>query len=133
MEKIKHFCYNACMENSNYMENRPWGKFEILSKFDVEGGNVCVKIITVLPKKRLSYQSHKTRAEHWTFVQGRGEVTLDGDVQTVVAGSGINIAVAAKHRVANISENQELVFIEISTGHFDENDIERFEDDFGRK
>ncbi|MBI5530552.1 MAG: phosphomannose isomerase type II C-terminal cupin domain [Candidatus Doudnabacteria bacterium] len=118
--------------NNNYIEQRPWGQFEILAKFEVKPqGDVCVKIITVRPKAKLSYQSHKLRGEHWTFVQGRGTVILDGEESTVVPGSGINIPVGTKHRVINESE-VDLVFIETSSGHFDENDIERFEDDYGR-
>lgn len=119
--------------NQHYIEQRPWGQFEILAKFPVSPqGDICVKTITVKPGKRLSYQSHKLRGEHWTFVQGRGTVILDDVSATVVAGSGINVPVETKHRVINTSDNQDLIFIEVSTGHFDENDIERFEDDFGR-
>lgn len=121
------------MENQHQSEIRPWGKFEVLSKFNVSPeGDVCVKIITVKPKMRLSYQSHNLRAEHWIFVQGRGVVTLDGQEQTVVGGSGINIPISTKHRVTNTSEDRDLIFIETTSGHFDENDIQRFEDDYGR-
>ena len=117
----------------NYIEQRPWGSFEILAKFNVlPQGDVCIKIITVKPKARLSYQAHKLRGERWSFVQGRGTVILDGEENIVVSGSGINIPVGTKHRVINDHDTQDLVFVEISSGHFDENDIERFEDDYGR-
>ncbi len=117
----------------NYIEQRPWGQFEILAKFSVlPQGDVCIKIITVKPKSRLSYQSHKLRGEHWKFVQGRGTVILDGEPNVVVSGSGINIPVGTKHRVINDNETQDLVFVEISSGQFDEDDIERYEDDYGR-
>ena len=115
------------------VEQRPWGKFEILTQFNVQPeGEVCVKIITVSPKKRLSYQSHTLRSEQWVFVQGHGTVVLDEKSHVVVAGSCVNIPVNAKHRIGNDSDNQNLVFVEVSSGHFDENDIKRFEDDFGR-
>jgi mannose-6-phosphate isomerase-like protein (cupin superfamily) len=121
------------MGNEIQIQNAPWGKLEILNKFEVKPeGNVCVSIITINAKQSLPYQSHKLRGEHWTFVQGRGTVILDDVSTTVVAGSGINVPVETKHRVINMSDNQDLIFIEVSTGHFDENDIERFEDDFGR-
>lgn len=114
-------------------ETHSWGKIEILTKFDVSPqGNVYVRTITVYPKCSLSYQSHKLRGEHWKFVQGRGTVILDGEENTVVSGSGINIPVGTKHRVINDNETQDLIFVEISSGQFDENDIERFEDDYGR-
>lgn len=121
--------------SQNYIENRPWGSFEILSSFALAGQpdqDVCVKKIVVKPLARLSYQSHKQRSEQWKFVQGRGLVILDGVENTVVAGSLINIPVGTKHRVSNTGADKDLIFIEISTGHFDENDIERFEDDYGR-
>lgn len=117
----------------NETENRPWGKFEVLAKFGVEPqGDVCIKIITVKPGQRLSYQAHRLRCERWTFVQGRGTVVLDDEETTVVAGSGIFIPVGARHRVINVDSVLDLVFVEVSTGSFDENDIERFEDDYGR-
>jgi mannose-6-phosphate isomerase-like protein (cupin superfamily) len=65
-------------------------------------------------------------------VPGRGTVILDGEPNVVVSGSGINIPVGTKHRVINDNETQDLVFVEISSGQFDEDDIERYEDDYGR-
>lgn len=121
------------MSNQNQIEHLPWGKFEILAQFKVEPrGDVCVKIITVKPKAKLSYQSHKQRSENWTFVQGQGTVVLNDVSKEVATGTRIYIPLGTKHRVINDAENQELVFVEVSTGHFDENDIERFDDDYGR-
>lgn len=116
-------------------EERPWGSFEVLNQFDVKGDglkDVCVKRITVKPNQRLSYQSHKQRAEHWFFVQGEGKVVLNDSEHHVSPGSSIEIPIGAKHRAINTSNNVELIFIEVSTGHFDEQDIQRYEDDFGR-
>jgi mannose-6-phosphate isomerase len=123
------------MENNHYIENRPWGSYEILSEFKVnEPGflDSCIKKITVLPGKRLSYQSHKQRNEHWFVVQGRGVVILNDKEIPVKVGSSVDIKIGDKHRVANTSKDQDLIFIESQTGHYDEEDIERFEDDFGR-
>jgi len=119
----------------NLYEERPWGNFEILSQFNVKGdGNrdVCVKRITVKPGARLSYQSHKQRGEHWFFVQGEGVVVLNDSEHKVVSGSSAEVPVGVKHRVVNTSDSLELIFIEVGTGHFNEEDITRFEDDFGR-
>lgn len=109
-------------------ENRPWGNFEILNK----SPNFLIKKITVNPQKRLSYQNHAKRAEHWYIIAGNGEITLDGQVLEIKTGQSIDIPAFAKHRIENTDKEDNLIFIEISTGYFDENDIVRFEDDFGR-
>jgi mannose-6-phosphate isomerase-like protein (cupin superfamily) len=107
---------------------RPWGTFTVLDESDT----YKVKRIEVLPDKRLSYQMHHHRAEHWFVVAGVGTVTLDGVVHRVPAGQGIDIALGAKHRVAN-EGSELLVFIEVQRGdYFGEDDIVRFDDDFGR-
>lgn len=116
----------------NYVENRPWGSFEVLKQFNVAGGDSCIKILTIKPKCRVSYQLHKLRSEFWTFIQGQGIVILNGQEQKVEAGSRVFIPASAKHRAINTHESLDLVFVEVSTGHFDENDVERLEDDYGR-
>jgi mannose-6-phosphate isomerase len=85
-----------------------------------------------LPGKRLSYQRHQKRAEHWFIIQGDAEVTLEGKVSKLSSGDTISIAKGQLHRIANIGSN-EVIFIEVQTGtYFGEDDIERIEDDFGR-
>ncbi|MGA0902221.1 MAG: phosphomannose isomerase type II C-terminal cupin domain [Candidatus Nanopelagicaceae bacterium] len=107
---------------------RPWGSFEVLGENSV----YKVKLIIVLPGKRLSYQRHEKRAEHWFIVSGKAEVTIDGDVSRMAFGNSIDIGIGVAHRIANIG-TQELKFIEIQTGtYFGEDDIIRLEDDFGR-
>ena len=109
---------------------RPWGSFTVLD----EGENYKVKRIEVLPGKRLSYQRHSRRAEHWYVVHGTAKVTLDGVEKLVNAGEAIDIAVQTAHRVENPDAEQLLVFIETQTGdYFGEDDIVRIEDDFGRE
>ena len=54
---------------------RPWGRYEILS----EGHSHKVKTIWVNPGKRLSYQRHEKRAEHWFIVQGDARITLNNE------------------------------------------------------
>ena len=109
-------------------DERPWGTFTVLD----EGENFKVKRIEVLPGKRLSYQKHAQRAEHWMVVAGEAKVTLDDEEITVLAGDTIDIPVEAKHRVENASA-EKLIFIEIQRGSYlGEDDIVRFSDDFGR-
>ena len=108
---------------------RPWGSFTVLD----EGDNYKVKRIEVLPGKRLSYQQHSRRAEHWYVVCGTAKVTLNGVEKLVNTGEAIDIALESAHRVENPHESELLVFIETQTGdYFGEDDIIRFEDDFGR-
>ena len=107
---------------------RPWGRYEVLQ----EGATYKVKSIHVNPGKRLSYQRHQKRSEHWYVTDGSGEVTLDGKVQVVSQGSIIEIPQGMLHRISNTG-NSELILIEVQTGsYFGEDDIERVEDDFGR-
>jgi len=107
---------------------RPWGRYEVLQ----EGATYKVKSIHVNPGKRLSYQRHQKRSEHWYVTDGSGEVTLDGKVQVVSRGSIIEIPQGMLHRISNTGSS-ELIFIEVQTGsYFGEDDIERVEDDFGR-
>jgi mannose-6-phosphate isomerase-like protein (cupin superfamily) len=120
--------------SEHYKEERPWGSYEILSQFKVDEPGFrdsCIKKIIVKPGQRLSYQSHKQRNEHWFFVQGQGEVVLNDKTTAVSVGSNVDIKIGDKHRVINTGE-RDLIFIESQTGHYDEEDIERFEDDYGR-
>jgi len=107
---------------------RPWGRYFVLEESPIHK----VKRIEVQPGKRLSYQRHKFRAEHWMIVQGEGVLTLDGDKKRIVVGDSVDIAIGQLHRIENTSTH-ELIFIEVQTGtYFGEDDIERVEDDFGR-
>lgn len=113
---------------TNYKENRPWGSFEVL----IDSISHKVKQIIVSPKARLSLQSHQFRREHWYIVQGLGEVTLNDKIIKLASQQSIEIPIQAKHRIANIG-NDDLIFIEVQTGQsFDENDITRYQDDYQR-
>jgi mannose-6-phosphate isomerase len=115
-------------DNSPKFDRRPWGTFTVLD----EGDGFKVKRIEVLPGKRLSYQKHAQRAEHWVVVQGTAKVTLDDTEINVPAGQAIDIAVGAAHRVENAA-TELLVFIEVQRGaYLGEDDIVRLQDDFGR-
>ena len=115
-------------DNSPKFDRRPWGTFTVLD----EGDGFKVKRIEVLPGKRLSYQKHAQRAEHWVVVQGTAKVTLDDEEINVPAGQAIDIAIGSAHRVEN-ADTELLVFIEVQRGpYLGEDDIVRLQDDFGR-
>ena len=91
-----------------------------------------VKRIEVLPGKRLSYQRHAQREEHWTVVRGRALFTLDGTERLVSLGESVDIPVGAAHRVENPGD-ETLVFIEVQRGpYLGEDDIVRIEDVYAR-
>jgi mannose-6-phosphate isomerase len=108
---------------------RPWGNYTVL---DDDAPDHKVKRLVVHPGKRLSYQRHSKRAEHWFIVAGTATVTLDGAVTKVHAGESIDIPLESAHRVGNEGD-VDVVLIEVQQGtYFGEDDIVRLEDDFGR-
>src|SRR5215207_4547875 len=116
------------MDNSPKYDERPWGSFTVLD----EGQGFKVKRIEVLAGKRLSYQKHARRAEHWFVVKGTAKITLNGEDFIKTAGEAIDIPVGAAHRVENPGAAL-MVFIEVQQGDYlGEDDIVRLEDDFGR-
>ena len=109
-------------------DKRPWGNWEIIDT----GLGYQVKRITVLSNKRLSLQSHKYREEHWVVVSGEAEVEIDSKVTKLLRGESIDIPLGSIHRLANNREI-DLVINEIQFGDYlGEDDIIRYEDDFGR-
>jgi len=110
-------------------EHRPWGSFTILA----DEADHKVKRIVVQPGQRLSLQRHQHRREHWLIVSGQALVTRNREKLILEPGQAIDIDQGDVHRVQNEAE-KELVFIEIQLGsYFGEDDIERFEDDYGRR
>lgn len=109
-------------------DRRPWGTFQVLD----DQSRWKVKRIVVEPGKRLSYQRHARRAEHWVVVAGFAHVTLDETLHELGPGDSIDIPLGGAHRVENPGD-ADLVFIEVQTGdYFGEDDIVRLDDDFGR-
>jgi len=120
--------YARVLEETKREDHRPWGYYEVLS----DRPDHKVKRIVVHPGKRLSLQRHTHRAEHWTIISGSPLVTCNDDEIPLQPGDSINIPLGAKHRIFNPGF-EPVVFIEVQTGdNFAENDIQRFEDDFGR-
>jgi len=121
--------YDRIVEETTTEDRRPWGYYEVLSDFP----DHKVKRIVVYPGKRLSLQSHQRRRENWTMVQGRAIVTRGDEQIPLNPGDSIQIFKDARHRIFNPGAG-DVVFIEVQTGdYFGEDDIERFEDDFGRE
>ena len=110
------------------VDERPWGRFRVLA----ESRDCKVKRIEVEPGKRLSYQRHAHRREHWIVVAGVAHVTLNDVEHELRVGQTIDVPLGAWHRLAN-RESEPLAVIEVQLGaYFGEDDIERKLDDFGR-
>lgn len=116
-------------DESREFDERPWGNYTVLDA----GEGFKVKRIEVLPEKRLSYQKHEHRAEHWFVISGTAKVTLNDVDHIIESGANIDIQLGDKHRVENPNKKEKLVFIEVQRGSYlGEDDIIRLEDDFGR-
>ncbi len=108
---------------------RPWGFYETVDS----GENFQVKRITVNPGKKLSLQLHHQRSEHWVVVNGTATVTKGEQVFSLSKNESTYIPIETKHRLENATA-QPLEIIEVQSGSYlGEDDIERFEDDFGRE
>jgi len=115
--------------SEHVFENRPWGRFEILS----DETNFKSKIIRVEAGQQISYQSHAKRAEHWVMVKGEATVILNDKECLLKQGEHIFIPQGAKHRILNRTGSA-VEFIEVQVGsYFGEDDIIRYQDEYGRK
>ena len=121
-------------KNARDFEERPWGNFTVLAELQNQGHSkdVIIKRLEVYPGKRLSYQQHKLRAEHWFCVSGNGHAIINDERIPLRAGESIAISIGDKHRLDNSEGTEPLIVIETITGEFDEFDNERLEDDFNR-
>ncbi len=108
--------------------HRPWGWYEVL----LESEFYKIKRIEVRPGASLSLQRHRHRSEHWVVVSGAAEVVRGEETLLVPQGESTFIPPGVKHRLANRGRIP-LRVIEVQLGEYlGEDDIERFEDDYGR-
>ncbi|OUS01190.1 mannose-1-phosphate guanylyltransferase/mannose-6-phosphate isomerase [Gammaproteobacteria bacterium 54_18_T64] len=107
---------------------RPWGFYDSIAA----NGRYQAKRIVVNPGARLSLQKHYHRAEHWVVVQGTGLVTRGEEELTLAVNESIYIPIGMKHRLENPGRIP-LEIIEVQTGDYlGEDDIVRFDDQYGR-
>jgi mannose-1-phosphate guanylyltransferase/mannose-6-phosphate isomerase len=108
--------------------HRPWGAYDCIDS----GDRFQVKRITVNPGAQISLQKHYHRAEHWVVVRGTAEVTCDDRVITLTENESTFIPLGAVHRLRNPGK-MPLEIVEVQSGSYlGEDDIERFEDAYGR-
>ena len=123
------------LNNLNYAEGkihkkdfRPWGSFT-----NIENGAFWqVKKLEIKPKGSISLQMHNHRSEHWIVVDGEAKVEIDGQIKFFKKNESTYIPIGSKHRLSNEGDIP-LVLIEVQSGdYFGEDDIIRFEDNYGR-
>lgn len=109
-----------------YEEERPWGTFRRFT----DNTPSTVKILTVKANEELSLQSHNKREEFWRVISGDGIFEV-GDKKIIVEiGTEQYVPIKTKHQIKAGTEGIEV--LEISFGEFDEGDIVRYEDKYGR-
>jgi mannose-6-phosphate isomerase-like protein (cupin superfamily) len=112
---------------SNYeKDSRPWGNFERFTLNEV----TTVKILTVKPGEAFSLQTHEYRDEFWRILEGFGTVQIDEMAHSAKPGDSYLCKRESKHRIEAGPEG--IVVLEIAFGAFDERDIIRLEDRYGR-
>jgi mannose-6-phosphate isomerase len=122
---------DAAMDNDPreriYEEARPWGAFRQYTHNEVS----TVKIITVGPGEVLSLQRHRKRDELWVALTEGLEVTLGERVFRPQLFQEMFVPRETKHRMAGVGDAPAR-WLEVSFGVFEEDDIERFDDAYGR-
>jgi mannose-6-phosphate isomerase len=111
---------------NHHEENRPWGSFE---QFTLNESST-VKILRVDAGKEFSLQKHEHRSEYWKVIEGNGTAIIGNETFEVNVGQVMEIPQGTLHRLKGGEHG--IAVLEIALGDFDENDIERLEDDFGR-
>lgn len=112
------------------ISSRPWGFYKTV----ISNDSYQAKVIHVSPNSKLNLQSHKHREEHWIVVNGEGTVQIGESFLSVTPGSNFFIPKGCKHRLINESYNSVMVLVEVQLGdYFGEEDIVRYEDEYGRE
>ncbi len=115
---------NECPKT--FTEKRPWGEELWITK----NSPSMVKIISVNPGEALSLQYHNDRDEYWHILSGDGTATIGSDLIPLKGGQDCFIPRLTKHRLTGGTAR--LVLLELAFGQFDEKDIVRLEDRYGR-
>ena len=132
-QKIKQIVRNLSKNNfpeskQNTKTYRPWGNYISL----VESDTWKVKRIEIKPGESISLQKHKQRSEHWVVVKGIANVEINNKNATININESIFVSKGSKHRISNKGD-ENLIIVEIQIGDYlGEDDIIRFEDQYGR-
>jgi len=109
-----------------FTEEKPWGWFREF----VKNETVTVKILFIKKDEGFSLQKHKNRNEFWRVLVGGPDITIGDKTMRAKPGDEFEILKGKEHRIEAPINDVEI--LEISRGEFNENDIERIEDKYGR-
>jgi mannose-1-phosphate guanylyltransferase/mannose-6-phosphate isomerase len=113
---------------SSSMINRPWGNFKVLFNTDF----FKIKLIEILPRQSISLQKHLFRSEHWVVVEGIASIQKGSDTFELMKNESTYIQIKEKHKISN-KTSETLKIVEVQCGSYvGEDDIIRYEDDYGR-
>lgn len=113
---------------TNPLVYRPWGSFESIT----QGPGYQVKRLILTPGQAISLQRHQHRCEHWVVVAGVAEIRIGDEINTYQTNESVYIKKGDMHQLKNVGDKP-LIVIEVQTGDYlGEDDIERFEDRYGR-
>jgi mannose-1-phosphate guanylyltransferase/mannose-6-phosphate isomerase len=132
-QKVKHIIEKLKEKNKTQVNfwttvYRPWWSYTIVDEWNW----FKTKRLTVIPWKKLSSQLHHHRSEHWVVVNWTAKITLNDNEILLSKGQSTYIPIWTKHRLENIW-NMDLHIIESQIGDYlEEDDIVRFDDDYGR-
>jgi mannose-1-phosphate guanylyltransferase len=123
-ENIK--TYADRLQRRPMFEERRWGEYKVVDTEEFpDGYKSLTKQLKIKSGKCISYQVHRHCDKVWTFIDGEGELVLDGIRSIVGRGDTVTIKKGIKHAVRAISD---LTFIEVQSGALlVESDVERFE------
>lgn len=110
----------------NYKEERPWGSFIEFALNEP----VTVKIITVNPNQAFSLQKHQKRSEYWHIISGEGKVIIGEETFDIKSGEDFVVEKETLHQIQ--AGEKPVILLEVARGEFDENDITRIKDLYGR-
>jgi mannose-6-phosphate isomerase len=119
----------CCTKAASLDWERPWGGYSVLEDVDPP---VCVKVLTINPKSRLSLQTHEKRSERWYILDAGIVVTVGDKTWETEVGETVYVSSMEKHRIENIS-NRLARIVELMYGEYHEEDITRIDDDYGRE
>jgi len=113
---------DACLDLMQESASRDWGQWYVITK----GPYYKVKKLVISPGKSISKQYHNHRTETWFIIQGRGQAFIDSHIEVLKIGTILTIKPKSVHQVKNLSEDQDLIAIEVQTGEIcEEEDIVR--------
>ncbi len=105
---------------------RPWGEYQVLGE-----NPVCVKVITVNANSRLSLQTHEHRSEIWFALNPGLQAQIGDQIIDLEELKRVKVEQGQQHRLINPTDHP-IQVIELMYGVYDENDIFRLDDDYGR-